>query len=161
MSKWQIYVYLAGQRRENVIQAWLRDERVPTAQIAAFQDKIDTLEANGPEMVPGFISETPVAKDIYKMKIKGNKGMKQLRPMCCRGPFGPSEYTILLGAVEKDRALIPKDAIERAQANLVELKADPTRRTHERLTSKPQLSPEPGAKSRIHIAPKPNGRVSG
>ncbi len=30
-------------------------------------------------MVPGFISETPVARGIYKMKIKGNKGMKQLR----------------------------------------------------------------------------------
>jgi transcriptional regulator with XRE-family HTH domain len=122
---------LAGQRRENVVRAWLQDERVPAAQIAVFQEKIDTLEESGPEMVPGFITETPVGKDIYKMKIKGNKGMKQLRPMCCRGPFGPAEYTILFCAVEKDKTLVPKDAIERAQANLGELKSDPSSLIHQ------------------------------
>src|SRR5271170_4009374 len=110
MATWKVYFYLEGSRRDNGIQEWLRRERVPIAQIAAFQDKIDTLERSGPEMLPGFISETPVAKGIYKMKIKGNKGMKQLRPMCCRGPFGPNEYTILLGAIEKDGKLIPEDA---------------------------------------------------
>jgi hypothetical protein len=82
-------------------------------------------------MVPGFISETPVAKDIYEMKIRGNKGMNQLRPMCCRGPFGPNEYTILIGAVEKDRKLIPADVKERAQGNRRELIADPSRRVRE------------------------------
>jgi len=51
-------------------------ERVPKDQVAAFQDKIDTLELSGPEMVPGFITETPVARDVYKMKVKGNKGRK-------------------------------------------------------------------------------------
>src|SRR5271165_5471554 len=110
MAKWRVYLYLEGTRRDNAIRSWLEHERVPLAQIAAFQDKIDTLTESGPEMVPGFISDTPVANGIYKMKIKGNKGMKQLRPMCCRGPFGPNEYTILIGAVEKDGKLIPKDA---------------------------------------------------
>jgi len=138
MEQWRVYFYLGGQRRDNVVKAWLEKERVPLAQIAAFQDKIDTLEESGPAMVPGFISETPVAKDIYKMKIKGNKGMKQLRPMCCRGPFGSNEYTVLVGAVEKDGRLIPADAKERAQQNLKALKADPTRRVRERLTPKPE-----------------------
>src|SRR5438067_2224994 len=133
MTEWQVYFYLTGLRRDNAIKAWLKDEAVSIAQIAAFQDKIDTLEKSGPDMVPGFISETPVAKDIYKMKIKGNKGMKQLRPMCCRGPFGPKEYTVLAGAIEKDRKLIPADAVERAQRNRKELVTDPTRRVHERL----------------------------
>jgi hypothetical protein len=137
MGKWKVYFYLKGLRRENAIRAWLEDEKVPAAQVAVFQEKIDTLEESGPEMVPGFITETPVAADIYKVKIKGNKGMKQLRPMCCRGPFSPNEYTILVGAVEKGGKLIPTDAKKRAQANLVELKADPSRRAHERLTSKP------------------------
>jgi hypothetical protein len=136
MNKWRVYFYLEGIRRDNAIRQWLEDERVSVSQIASFQDKIDTLEESGPEMVPGFISDTPVAKDIYKMKIKGNKGMKQLRPMCCRGPFGPHEYTILFGSVEKDNQLIPKDAKKRAQQNLTELKADPTRRVHERLARK-------------------------
>jgi hypothetical protein len=154
---------LAGQRRENIIRAWLQDERVSVAQITAFQEKIDTLEESGPEMVPGFITETPVGKDIYKMKIKGNKGMKQLRPMCCRGPFGANEYTILFGAVEKDKVLVPKDAIDRAQANLVELKADPSRRMRERLVSKskPDSVTQPNEKRGLNIAPKPNGGVSG
>ena len=137
MAKWKVYCYLEGLRRDNAIRAWLESERVSVAQIAAFQDKIDTLEESGPEMVPGFISDTPVAKDIYKMKIKGNKGMKQLRPMCCRGPFGPNEYTVLVGAVEKDRQLVPEDAKKRAQDNLKTLRADPTRRVHERLRPTP------------------------
>ena len=138
MEQWTVYAYLEGQRRENCIQKWLKDERVSVAQIAAFQDKIDTLEQSGPEMVPGFISDTPVARDIFKMKIKGNKGMKQLRPMCCRGPFGSKEYTILCGAVERDRKLVPSDAKERAQNNLKQLKADPTRRANERLIRAPE-----------------------
>ena len=136
MSKWTVYCYLEGLRRDNTVKTWLKSERVPIPQIAAFQDKIDTLEEQGPDMVPGFISDTPVAKDIFKMKIKGNKGMKQLRPMCCRGPFGPNEYTILIGAVEKDNKLLPKNAKKRAQENLAELKADPSRRVHERLISR-------------------------
>ena len=135
MSKWKVYFYLEGNRRENCIKKWLQREGVQLKQIVAFQEKIDTLEAGGPEMVPGFISETPVASDVYKMKIKGNKGLKQLRPMCCRGPFGPNEYTILCGAVEKDGKLLPPDAKKRAQANLKELRADPTRRVSERLLS--------------------------
>ena len=138
LSKWKVYCYLKGQRRDNIIKEWLKSESVSTAQIAAFQEKIDRLEESGPEMVPGFISDTPVAKDIFKMKIKGNKGMKQLRPMCCRGPFGANEYTILVGAVEKDGKLIPADAKKRAQDNLKALKVDPSRRIHERLRSKPK-----------------------
>jgi hypothetical protein len=89
-------------------------------------------------MVPGFITETPVVDGIYKMKIKGNKGMKQLRPMCCRGPFGPNEYTILVGAVEKDGKLVPYDVKKRAQERLNLLLADPTRRCNERLISNPK-----------------------
>jgi hypothetical protein len=138
MPKWKVYFYLEGLRRDNAIRKWLESEGVSLAQIASFQDKIDTLEQSGPEMVPGFITDTPVAKDIYKMKIKGNKGMKQLRPMCCRGPFGPNEYTILVGAVEKDGKLIPGDVKKRALDNLKALKADPSRRTNERLIPRPK-----------------------
>jgi len=132
-------ILLSSRRtRENIIKAWLKDESVQFKQIVAFQEKIDTLEQSGPDMVPGFISDTPVAKEIYKMKIKGNKGLKQLRPMCCRGPFGQNEYTVLVGAIEKDNKLIPSNAKERAQTNLITFKADPTRRRRERLTPKPE-----------------------
>jgi len=75
---------------------------------------------------------------LKDLKIKGNKGMKQLRPMCCREPFSSNEYTILAGAIEKDGRLVPADVKEAAQANRKELVADPTRRVHERLTEKPE-----------------------
>lgn len=127
--------------------------------MAVFQDKIDALESGGPDMVPGFITETPVAPGIYKMKIKGNgKGMKQLRPMCCRGPFGPSEYTILVGAVEKDGELVPGDVKKRAQDNLAELKADPSRRIYARIRPKPESTTADTARE-IHLAPKSNGGI--
>lgn len=138
IDPWTVYFYLAGERRDNVVRTWLEDEKVSSVQIGAFQDKIDTLEKSGPGMVPGFITETPVAPDIYKMKIKGNKGMKQLRPMCCRGPFSSNEFTILAGAVEKDGKLIPGDVKKRARKNLDALLSDPTRRVSERLTRKPK-----------------------
>jgi hypothetical protein len=139
VSEWSVYFYLEGLRRDNCIRKWLEREGISSAQIAVFQDKLDTLEESGPELLPGFISETPVAKDILKMKIKGNKGWKQLRPMCCRGPFGRNEITILCGAVEKDGKLIPGAVKERAQENLKFLKLDPTRRVRERLTGKPKI----------------------
>ena len=136
MGEWKVYCYLGGQRRENVVKAWLKAERISVAQVAAFQEKIDTLERSGPEMVPGFITDKPVAKDVHKMKVKGNKGLKQLRPMCCRGPFSPKEYTILAGAIEKDGKLIPEGVKATAQRNRESLLADPTRRVHERLADK-------------------------
>ena len=154
MSGWRVWFYLGGQRKENVIRAWLGDERVSKAQTVAFQEKIDAFETGGPDMVPGFMTETPIAKDIYKLKIKGNKGMKQLRPLCCRGPFGPTEITVLVGAVERDGELDPSDAIDRAQSNLKVLRADPSRRIHERLTPKPESS-DAGTHRGLHIAPKP------
>lgn len=139
MAAWKVYFYLEGIRRDHTIKAWLKRERISRGQIAAFQDKLDTLEQHGPDMLPGFISDTPVAKDgIRKMKVKGNKGWVQLRPLCHYGPFGPNECTLLFGATEKDGVLMPKDAKARAQENLTNLKADPTRRTDERLIPLPE-----------------------
>jgi hypothetical protein len=131
-NQWQIWFFIDARSR-NVIHDWLIAEKVPKEQIAAFQAKIDDLERGGPDLVPGFITATPIAAGIYKMKVKGNRGWKQLRPMCCRGPFAPHEYTILHGAVERDNKL-PKDVKKRARANLDILLKDPGRRRRERLT---------------------------
>ena len=67
---------------------------------------------------------------IYKMKIKGNKGWVQLRPMLCFGPFAHDSkvITMLLGTVEKDRKLIPYDCLKRADGNRRILLNDPARR---------------------------------
>ena len=139
LPKWPIY-YFVDHRGQNVIRQWLRDEKVQWAQVATFQAKIDLFERGGPGLTPGFISDGPVAKNIYKMKIKGNKGHVQLRPMVCYGPFAHNEVTILFGAIEKDFKLSPKNCKEKAQENLQILIADRTRRRRERIDKR--TSPE-------------------
>jgi hypothetical protein len=128
--QWKVYCFLS-QRGENVIREWLAAEKVSIAQRAIFQAKIDSLERGGPDINPGLIVG-PIAKDIYKMKIKGNKGHVQLRPLLCRGPFGDFEYTLLVGAIEKDFKL-PKGIKEKAQDNRDILLHNRDRRRRERI----------------------------
>jgi hypothetical protein len=133
ISPWKVYCYLS-ERGSNVIREWLDAEKIGAGQRAKFQAKIDALESGGPDLNPGLLSDTPVAKDIYKMKIKGNKGQVQLRPMVCKGPYLMNqEFTILHGAVEKDKKLVPADVKARAQANRASLLKDEKRRRHERV----------------------------
>ena len=129
--QWQVFCFVT-HRGENIIREWLRREKVQRSQIAVFEAKLDIFERGGPDLSPGLISSGPVAKDIFKMKIKGHKGHVQLRPMLCYGPFSPSaEITLLVGAIEKDFKLIPPKCIADAQENRRILIADPSRRRHE------------------------------
>src|ERR1035438_3380583 len=88
-NQWQIWFFIDARSR-NVIHDWLIAEKVPKEQIAAFQAKIDDFEIGGPDLVPGFISETPIAPKIYKMKIKGNIRMEaatsHVLPWAIHGP---------------------------------------------------------------------------
>jgi hypothetical protein len=132
-----VYCFISA-RGCNVIREWLDEEKVSAAQRGEFQLKVQLLECGGSDAVPGFITDTPVAKDIYKAKIRGNKGLVQLRPMLCKGPILlDREFTFLCGAVEKDGKLIPKDWKKRAQCNRKIVIADPKRRRHEGVVGKP------------------------
>lgn len=131
LPKWPVYCFIT-HRNENIIVRWLEDERVPKAQIATLQAKIDAYEQGGPDLNPGFISG-PVAKDIYKIKIKGHKGHVQLRPMVCYGPHDPDEVTLLSGAIEKDFKLIPDTCKVDAQENRRIVLANRGRRRRERI----------------------------
>jgi hypothetical protein len=132
LPPWTIYCFTTHRDR-NIIREWLEKERVPKTQIAIFQAKIDSFERGGPDLNPGLVSDGPVAKNIYKMKIKGHKGHVQLRPMVCYGPFGASEVTLLFGAIEKDFKLKPENCKEQAQQNREILIADRSRRRRERI----------------------------
>ena len=131
---WSVYEFL-DERRRSTIRAWLEQERVQQGQVATFRAKIDALRMGGPDMNPGLI-QGPIKKrklavtGIYKMKIKGNKGWVQLRPLLCYGPFeeDKSTITLLLGAIEKDGVLLPEDYLQRADRNREVLLNDPTRR---------------------------------
>lgn len=49
---------------------------------------------------------------IQKLRVKGNV---QLRPMLCKGPIhNDSEFTLLIGAIERDSCLSPDKADEKA-----------------------------------------------
>lgn len=131
LPSWPIYCFIT-HREENVIREWLRTEKVPKTQIANFQAKIDAYERGGPELSPGLIVG-PIAKHLYKMKIKGSKGHMQLRPIVCYGPIGDTEVTLLFGAIEKDWKLIPDNCKEKGKENREILIADPRRRRRERI----------------------------
>lgn len=97
-----------------------------------FKQRLTRFERGGPELNPGLIVG-PVAKDIYKMKIKGHKGHIQLRPMLCYGPFNRTEVTLLIGAIEKDFKLKPENWKEQVQQNREILILDRWRRRRERI----------------------------
>jgi hypothetical protein len=130
-NAWTVYHFL-DHRNQNEIVAWLDRERVGSGQRAKFQNLIDLVVKGGPENVPGFI-QGPVAKDIYKAKIKGNKGEVQLRPRLCHGPLGEFEFTFLCGAIEKDNRDRPENCNETAQTYRTVVINDPNRRRAERI----------------------------
>jgi hypothetical protein len=133
LPPWPVFSFLTP-RNLNIIREWLAAEKVSKTQIADFQAKIDAYERGGPDLNPGLIVG-PIAKSkhVFKMKIKGNKGHVQLRPMVCFGPPAPHEVTMLLGAIEKDGKLTPSNYKEKALDNRETLIADATRRRRERI----------------------------
>jgi hypothetical protein len=94
------------------------------------------LEQHGPDLPPALLSDSSVS-GIKKLKVHGNV---QLRPHLCAGPINRSqEFTILVGAKEKDWKLDPSNAGEIAEKRRNEIVTDPTRRVpHERIIPKPK-----------------------
>ncbi len=132
MAAYRLWDFLSA-RRENVILRWVRDDRLTVRDRAVLNQKLDRLSqvdfrlAIETKMLAGPIH----ASHIYKLVIHGNV---MLRPMLCRGPLHvPSEYTLLLGAVETGGKL-PRGSKERAAQNRLTVLHDPTRRClHERI----------------------------
>jgi hypothetical protein len=125
-----------SSRGENVILRWVRDEKLTKSARAILNQKLDRLSqidfhlAIGSKFLAG-----PIYKHIYKLIIKGDV---MLRPMLCRGPIdNETEYTLLVGAIEKGGKL-PAGAKEEAEANREIVIRDPLRRReHERIPNSP------------------------
>lgn len=135
-NAWSVFHFI-DHRNNNEIIEWLDRERVSLSQRARFQNFIDLVHKGGPENVPGFISSGPVAKDIYKAKVKGNKGQVQLRPRLCHGPHGKFELTFLCGAIERGGRDHPTNCNVTAHENRTVVKNDQTRRRAERIDGSP------------------------
>ena len=71
----------------------------------ALNQKLDMLERCGSELPPKLLAgpikskrKKKLVSHIYKLIIHGDR---MLRPMLCKGPINmPSEFTLLLGAIE-------------------------------------------------------------
>lgn len=127
---WKLYDYF--DNGANLIKAWTLGLGLDKRQLAKLNAKLDMLQQYGPNLPPGLLSDTKSGK-IKKLRINGDRA---LRPMLCKGPkYNNTEFTLLLGAEEKDRKLIPKDAVEQAEKLYIKVKASPetTRCIHERI----------------------------
>jgi hypothetical protein len=133
MAELTLWDFLSA-RGENVVLRWVKDERLTTRDRAALNQKLDRLRqmdfdlAIGTKLLAGPIEKQ---RHIYKLVIHGDV---MLRPLLCRGPIDPqTEYTLLLGAIERGGKL-PRDAPPQADDNRLSVLDDPSRRTpHERI----------------------------
>ena len=126
---WRLFDYV-DHRGINVIKEWA--QRLEKPERARLNRKLDMLVQNGPDLSPGLLAGTRL-RHIDKIKVTGRV---TLRLLLCRGPIEhKGEFTLLFGAFERDRKLVPSDAEQRANANRDEVILNPLERRceHERV----------------------------
>jgi hypothetical protein len=128
-KKFQLFDYL-NQGGENDIKIWTEGLQKP--QRAKLNAKLDMLEKMGTGLFPQVLTDTDTP-GIHKLRIKGNV---QLRPMLCKGPIdNEKEFTLLIGAIERDLCLVPNKADEKANERKQIIINNHTRRcSHERVS---------------------------
>ena len=110
-------------RGRNIISEWTRELQKP--ERARLDQKLDMLQQVGNELPPKLLADSGV-RHIKKLRINGRVA---LRPMLCKGPIeNDQEFTLLCGAQERDRRLIPPDAVQQAALNRHIVIEDPERR---------------------------------
>ena len=126
MAKWIICDYV-HPGYGNLIRAW--SVRLAKKEQAKLNQRVDSLELHGTDLIPGIVAPTGVAS-VFKLKIHGKV---QLRPMLCEGP-GALTFTFLIGAKEVQDAYDPPGAPETAGEYRKDLFANPETRQirHER-----------------------------
>lgn len=114
----------------NTFKEWT--EGLQRKERAKLNAKLDMLVTAGADLPTGLLSGTSHGH-IRKLRINGDVAP---RPMLCAGPVKDGEeFTLLVGATEKDRKLDPADAYNRAEKLRKEVAASPgtRRRLHERV----------------------------
>lgn len=118
---WAIYDYLkpSGQ---NDIAKWTK--KLAKTRRAKLKAKLDVIRRVGLDASNELLAD--IGNHLYKLKVGGSP---QLRPILCRGVVdNNSEFTILIGAKEKDGNYEPFDAIDRARKRRAELLENPSQR---------------------------------
>lgn len=131
----RIYDYL-GDNGENPIAAWIAGHPKDRGRINA---KIDMLMRYGDQTLPSFVTPAVGSGAIKEIVINGERA---LRILICRGPieigrssdgkksspWAAPEFTILLGAEERDCKYVPSDAVQQAELRRKTIMHDPKRR---------------------------------
>ena len=106
LEKWRRFDYIDSQGR-NVMQYWADNLPMSKRDRGRLDSKIDLLGSEGDNLPPGLLQDTRCSH-IKEIAVNGRMA---LRAMLCRGPFAmQSEFTFLLGAVERDMKYAPRDA---------------------------------------------------
>jgi hypothetical protein len=131
----------------NVIHEWADDCALSKRDRATLNQKLDRLVqmdyelAYNTKLLSGVIAKSG---HIHKLVIHGDVMM---RPMLCLGPVDTDgEYTLLIGAIEKDWKLDPHDCVRRALQRRADIVTDPAwRGRHERVPTETHRGvPRPG-----------------
>lgn len=124
---WKLYDYV-NNRGVNEFKKWA--EGLEKEQLAKLNSKLDDLKQNGTSLSHILLSDTGTP-NILKLRFKGKVAM---RPLLCKGPTRNAdnqynnEFTLLCGAIEKDRKLIPPNALDEARIRREEVIKDPENR---------------------------------
>lgn len=121
-----------GGNLVNIIKEWT--EGLQKRDRARLNSKLDMLEEYGSNLSHTLLSDSS-EPGIKKLRVTGKKVLT-LRPMLCEGPFAKKdEFTLLLGAIEKDRKTIPSNAPAKAAVCRDQLTNNPSQRCpHERVS---------------------------
>lgn len=121
---WILYDYV-GPRGDNDFKLW--SWRLQKADLARLNRKLKMLEDNGADLPTGLLAG-PIKghAHIYKLRINGRVA---LRPLLCKGPIdNDTEFTLLMGAFEKDRKWVPPNAPRTAEDRRNEVISNANRR---------------------------------
>ena len=130
---WMTLWDFLSPRKENLILRWTRQNRLYERDRAKLNQKLDRLQQldfNLATRTGMLIGPLHGQEHIFKLVVNGNVKM---RPLLCKGPINErSEYTLLLGVVQRD-GRFPPDAAQKAESNRGAVLKDPERRQlHER-----------------------------
>jgi hypothetical protein len=124
---WALYNY-RNARGDNEVLAWCKG--LQKSDLAKMNKRIDLLAQGGMDLCPNLVGPLRGSKHLYKIRTNGDVAARLL---LCKGPINMEmEFTLLLGAFEKDDEL-PPGTLERAESYREEIISDPQRRcVHER-----------------------------
>lgn len=108
---WTFNVYLDG-RGSDVIREWIKDVKMPPKAVAKMDTIIGHLQVTKKEhWHPTQIKPYTGSPGIFELRFSFKN--VEYRPLGCFGPKD-GEFTLLIGAIEKDWKLIPASAPETA-----------------------------------------------